>query len=87
MDPQAASPWWSPILLFAFIKLIDDILIYPQTVGKSLNLHPFVVLFAILAGESLGGILGMLIAVPSVAIASQSLSILHHSLKRHRFIS
>jgi predicted PurR-regulated permease PerM len=83
-DPSATSAWWSPILLFAGIKILDDILIYPQTVGKSLHLHPFVVLFAILAGESLAGIIGMLLAVPMVAIITQSIQILKQSLNKQR---
>jgi predicted PurR-regulated permease PerM len=35
--------------------------------GKNLNLHPLTVMFSLLAGGFLGGILGMLMALPIAA--------------------
>ena len=41
----------------------------PKIVGESVGMHPLWVFFALLAGGSLFGILGMLLAVPVAAIA------------------
>ena len=37
-------------------------------VGKNVNLGPVTMIFALLFGANVGGILGMLIAVPAIAI-------------------
>ncbi len=58
-------------LLYLGIRLADDFVIVPLTVGGSVHLHPFVVILSILAGEELLGIFGMVIAVPTVTIAKE----------------
>ena len=52
------------LLAFALLKLADDFVIQPLTVGKHVNLHPMVVAIAIIVGGHLFGILGMLFVVP-----------------------
>ncbi len=49
---------------FVGLKLIDDFVVQPLAVGKSVDLHPMLVALAILTGGHLFGILGMLLAVP-----------------------
>lgn len=51
-------------------QLIEGNIITPKIVGESVGLHPLWIFFALLAGASLMGIVGMLIAVPVAAIAS-----------------
>jgi len=57
-------------LAFAIVQLIDNILISPLVVARSVNIHPLVVIVVVLIGERLLGILGMLLAVPVTAIAN-----------------
>ena len=52
------------IITFVALKLIDDFVVQPLAVGKTVNLHPMFVAVAILVGGHLFGILGMLLAVP-----------------------
>lgn len=54
-------------VLFA-IQQFDSLFITPRFVGGSVGLHPLVVIFSLLAGAELYGVVGMLIAVPAVAI-------------------
>lgn len=65
---------WSFVLLIAAIFLIGQVIegnfLTPKLVGDSVGLHPLWVFFALLAGGSLFGILGMLLAVPVAAVAS-----------------
>ena len=61
------------MVLYVFIALeimqqIDGRIIQPLIVGKNVNLGPVTMIFALLFGANVGGILGMLIAVPTVAI-------------------
>jgi predicted PurR-regulated permease PerM len=52
------------LLLFALEQYCESNLIVPNLLGKQVELHPLVVLFAILIGASLLGVSGALIAVP-----------------------
>jgi len=61
------------MVLYVFIALeimqqIDGRIIQPLIVGKNVNLGPVTMIFALLFGANVGGVLGMLIAVPAFAI-------------------
>jgi len=86
MDPTASMPWWSVAVLFAAVHLVDNAVIYPMTVGKSLNLPPFAVILGILFGGTIAGIPGMFLTVPLLGIIKQTFTILHSSLKSYRII-
>ncbi len=50
--------------VFFVLRQLEDYLVIPTVVGHAVKLHPVLVLFALLCGASLGGILGMFLAVP-----------------------
>ena len=56
--------------IFVLGQLIEGNLLTPVLVGESIGLHPLWIFFALMAGASLFGILGMLLAVPVAAIIS-----------------
>ncbi len=86
ISPNATFPWWSVAVMFVIIKAIDDVFIYPSTVGKSLHLHPLLVILGILAGEHFGGVLGMLIVIPLMGIIKAVVEVLHNTLRSYRII-
>ncbi len=53
--------------VYILIQQIEGNVLLPRVMGRSLNLHPLIILIAIIAGGSIAGILGVLIAAPSVA--------------------
>ncbi len=55
------------LIAFVVIQQIDGNLIYPKVVGSSTGLHPVFVLLAVTFGGYFWGILGMVLAVPTVA--------------------
>lgn len=62
--------FWFAVLvagLYIVIQQIEGNLLVPRILGRSLNLHPLLVLIAIIVGGSLAGILGMLLAAPVLA--------------------
>jgi predicted PurR-regulated permease PerM len=61
------------IAVFSGAQLLEGTLLSPRILSKSVNLHPVWVLLAIIAGGSLFGFVGLLIAVP-VAAAVQVFS-------------
>ncbi|MBF0558403.1 MAG: AI-2E family transporter [Nitrospirae bacterium] len=52
-------------LAFTLVKLTDDVLIQPLIVAKSVDMHPLLVLLAVIIGGKFFGILGMLLSVPA----------------------
>jgi predicted PurR-regulated permease PerM len=48
-------------------NLILDYLVSPRVVGQGVGLHPLMVIFALLSGAEVGGIPGMILAVPFFA--------------------
>jgi predicted PurR-regulated permease PerM len=63
------------LLMYLAIKLVDDLLIQPLTIGRALSLHPMLLVITIVTGEKLFGIIGMILAVPMVTIAQKVFSI------------
>ncbi|HEY8190325.1 MAG TPA: AI-2E family transporter, partial [Micavibrio sp.] len=63
---------WSYVGIIAAIFLVGQFLegniITPRIMGKSVGLHPLWILFSLLAGGALFGIVGMILAVPVAAI-------------------
>lgn len=56
--------------LYLLIQQLENTIIVPKVIGKSVGLNPLIVIIAILVGFKLGGILGGLVAVPIVAALS-----------------
>ena len=58
------------VVLVSYIVLnqINNYLITPRLMSERLELHPFVVILAVLAGGSLGGFVGTLLALPITAV-------------------
>jgi predicted PurR-regulated permease PerM len=44
--------------------------LYPLLMGRTVNLHPAVIIVALAAGGILGGIVGVFLAVPTAGIIS-----------------
>jgi predicted PurR-regulated permease PerM len=64
------SNFWFAVLvigMYLVIQQVEGNLLLPRVMGSSLNLHPLVVLFGIIVGGSLAGILGMVLAAPVLA--------------------
>lgn len=56
------------LLVVIAVQWLEGSVINPKVLGDSLAMHPLVIIFILLAGGELFGILGMLTAVPLVAI-------------------
>lgn len=56
------------ILAFTIIQQVESSVISPRIVGKRVGLHPTLVILALLMGGALGGLVGLLIAVPTAAV-------------------
>lgn len=55
------------IILVFIIQTIDGNIVNPRLLSSSINVHPVLVIVALLFGGAIGGLLGMLLAVPVAA--------------------
>ncbi|MDX6766138.1 MAG: AI-2E family transporter [Candidatus Methylacidiphilales bacterium] len=57
------------LLLFVFVRLLDDFIYTPMTIGRSLSVHPLVTVVVLFCGGMIGGIPGLLLAMPALGVA------------------
>ena len=66
-----AMPVWQillfPTLVYTAVQLLESYVLTPTIAGKVTNLDPVTIVVAVLAGGSIMGIYGMLLAVPTAA--------------------
>lgn len=55
-------------IVLAMIMILDGNLINPKLLSSSIEIHPLLVFAAMTAGSAVGGLLGMLVAVPVAAL-------------------
>lgn len=65
VSPQTAG---CVALFYLVYYTIDSHVLQPEIMGRKVNLHPVVILLALLIGGKLFGIIGMLIATPVAAV-------------------
>jgi predicted PurR-regulated permease PerM len=53
---------------FLIIQQVEGNYLMPRIHGKALNLHPVLILLAVIVGGGLAGLLGVLLAVPILAV-------------------
>lgn len=68
------------VLLFVALQQIEGHIVAPLVFGHSLRINPLLVIFALLLGGHLHGILGALLALPLAAVARETLLYLRRHL-------
>ena len=71
-QPDKSDLWWLwvivwPTVVFTIVQLIEGYVLTPMIAGKATNLDPVTIIVAVLAGGSVLGIYGMLLAIPIAA--------------------
>jgi predicted PurR-regulated permease PerM len=64
-----SNGWFALLVigLYVVIQQLENNILVPRIIGRSLNLHPLVVIIGAIAGASLAGILGIFLAAPILA--------------------
>ena len=75
------TPVWV-LLTYLAVQLLENNVISPLIMARSMKLHPVAVIFSMLLCVEVFGVLGVLVAAPMVAVAR----ILHEELYRKRFL-
>ena len=76
--------WFRTPDFFLFIQIVDNVLVQPVVVAKSVDLHPLMVMVVVMIGSDLWGMVGMLIAVPVTGILKVSATTVYEGLQGYR---
>lgn len=58
------------LVVFAFLavwRMVQDYVTTPRLMGSKLELHPLTIIFAILVGAEIGGVIGVYLSIPAAA--------------------
>ena len=66
--PQSSGLMLAVVVLFLGVRLLDEFLYTPITVGRALRMHPLITVMMIFSGGMLGGVYGLLLAMPLLGI-------------------
>ncbi|MEO8430246.1 MAG: AI-2E family transporter [Acidobacteriota bacterium] len=58
------------LVFLGVLRIIEDYVVYPRIIGRGIHLHPLAIILAILCGVELGGLAGIFLSIPVVAIVS-----------------
>ena len=60
------------VVAFIAIHQLEGHIVVPKIMGGAVGVHPLVVIFALLIGEQVAGIVGILISIPVVVVAKEA---------------
>ncbi len=73
------------VLLIAFaIQILDNVVVLPLVMKEQVDVHPVVSMLSVIAGGTIGGILGMIIAIPIAGALKIVIQIVTVEQKRFR---
>jgi predicted PurR-regulated permease PerM len=55
-------------LVYFGLRQLEDMFVIPMVIGRIVKLHPLFVIFVLVVGTALGGVLGLILAVPLAAV-------------------
>jgi predicted PurR-regulated permease PerM len=64
-----AMAYWA-IGLFLLVRLLDDFVYMPLTIGKSLRMHPVLTVLMIFAGGAVAGVPGLMLVLPVLGVVA-----------------
>ena len=79
---KSLAPLGKVLTLYFFIKILDDVMIQPMTIGHSVHLHPMLLIASVIVGGHAFGLIGMIVAVPAVTVLQETTKLM---LERRRY--
>jgi hypothetical protein len=74
------------LILVGIARVLDDVVFQPFVLGSAVNIHPLVVVVAIIGGSLILGLWGMVFAIPTVVVVRTAVETLFKELKDYRMI-
>jgi predicted PurR-regulated permease PerM len=82
------SPWAALVVLIAYVVIqqLEGHVLAPNIVGNSVGVHPLLVIFALLVGAQVGGVLGMIAALPILAMLKHTFTFYEFRFSRASWV-
>ena len=74
------------VILIIIARVLEDVVFQPFVLGSAVNVHPLVVIIAIISGSLIMGLWGMLFAIPAVVVVKTAVATFFKELKDYRII-
>ncbi len=71
------------IIAILFVQILDNVVFQPFIFSRSADMHPLAILFIILIGAQLAGLLGMLVAIPIATVIKITINQVQWSLNNY----
>jgi predicted PurR-regulated permease PerM len=68
------------VIFLGIYRLFEDYFLSPHLMSRGVELHPLMIIFGVFAGGQIGGVAGIFLSVPLLALAR----LLYHHLKKTR---
>lgn len=85
LDGAGLGRFTGVLIVFTIVQSVEGYYLTPKLLGSRLNLHPMWVLVGLVIGGNLFGLLGIILAVPVIAIAKVVLGILEEIYQESSF--
>ncbi len=72
------EPAIAAVLLYVGIPQVENNVLVPKTQGDAVQLHPTIVMFALVVGGAIGGLMGAILALPIAAAGRDVFRYLFH---------
>ncbi len=69
------------IVVCVVVQQIDGNLVYPNVIGKTLDIHPLTIIMILLAAGNIAGLLGMILAIPLYAVSKVVVTYVYDIIK------
>ena len=79
-------PYWV-VGLFVAVRVLDDVVFLPLTVGRSLHVHPLVTMLMFLLGGAVAGFAGLLLVMPVLGVVMVAGQIIGELLTDERILA
>jgi len=86
-DPRYAWLPYEVVFLFIGVRMLDDFIFLPLTVGRSLHVHPLVTMLMFLLGGAVAGIAGLLLVMPVLGVVMVAGQIIGELLTDERILA
>lgn len=80
---QPTMIWWT-LGVYLIANLVDNVFIFPVIVGKLVDLHPMILIVAVIVGGQYYGLIGMLISIPVASAIKVILQEIYRTVYDHR---
>jgi predicted PurR-regulated permease PerM len=80
------SIFFAVVAVVLITHFMDNLIFAPVILGSAVNLHPLVVILAIMGGSLTFGFAGLLLAIPAVVVTKVMTETLYRGLKAYSII-